>query len=85
MYKYPANLREKAKLGMWTLKDIVSITILALVGILFITKFGFILPLVATAVYALLSANVNDMSIKDYLVYIFRFCVSGVQYFLWEL
>ncbi len=85
MYKYPSNLKEKPKLGLWTLTDVVVITILALGGIMLLTKLGFILPLVAAAVYMLLSANVSDVSIKEYLVYIFRFCVSGLQYFEWSL
>ncbi len=84
MYKYPANLREKAKMGLWTLSDVVIITILALGSIMLLTKLGLIIPLVGTSVYALLSANVNEISIKDYLVYIFRFCVSGLQYFEWS-
>ncbi len=85
MYKYPANLREKAKMGLWTLVDIVAITLLALGSILLLTKLGFIVPLVGTALYALLSANVNDTSIKEYLVYMFRFCISKNQYYEWRL
>ncbi len=85
MYKYPANLREKAKMGLWTLVDVVVITILALVGIMLLANLGFMLPLVGTTVYTLLSANVNDTSIKEYLTYIFRFCVSKNQYYEWSL
>ncbi len=85
MYRYPSNLREKARLGLWTLKDVVILTVLILVSILALAKIGFMLPLVATAFYMLLSANVEGMSIKDYLVYIFRFCISGIQYYEWLL
>lgn len=85
MYKYPANLREKAKMGLWTLGDVVAITILALISIMLLTRLNFLIPLVGTAVYMLLSANVNDTSIKEYLIYIFRYCASGVQYYIWGL
>ncbi len=85
MYKYPANLREKARMGLWTLGDVVAITILALGSIMLLANLGLMIPLVGTAVYMLLSANVNDTSIKEYLIYIFRFCVSGLQYYEWGM
>ncbi len=63
MYKYPANLREKAKMGLWTLGDVVAITIFALISIMLLTRLNFLIPLVGTAVYMLRSANVKDTSI----------------------
>lgn len=85
MYKYPTNLREKAKLGLWTLTDIVIIATLTVTSILFLVKGGILFPLVISAIYLIMSANIEGVSIKDYLNYIFKFCITSNQYFEWSL
>ena len=49
MYIYPDNLKSKATLWLWQLKDIGIIGACAVVSILFLTQAGFFPPIVLTA------------------------------------
>ncbi len=85
MYIYPSNLREKAKLGVWALKDVVIILVLALVSFFIFAQSQYMWPLVLTATYMVLSATVEDISIKDYLKYLIRFIITECQVYKWGL
>ena len=63
MYIYPENLKSKAVMWMWELKDIGIIAVCAIVSVLALTATGFMLPLAATAGYAFLTITVDDISI----------------------
>ena len=49
MYIYPDNLKSKAVMWMWELKDIVIIALGALISVFAISQTGFMLPLAVTA------------------------------------
>ncbi len=78
-------MKEKPKLGVWELKDIVIIVILVLCSFFILTSTGLIMPLVLSATYTVLSATVQDISIKNYIKYIIRFCITQIQCFEWGL
>ncbi len=84
-YMYPANLKEKAKIGVWEIKDVVISIILIILSFIIFTNTGAMIPLVLSATYIVLSATVQDISIKNYIKYIIRFCITQVQYFEWGL
>ena len=69
MYIYPDNLKSRATLWLWQLRDIGIIGVCALVSILSFTQAGFIPPIVLTAVYAFLTIRFEDTSILDFIRY----------------
>ena len=83
-YIYPENLSAKATLWMWTLRDMGIIAAGLILSVLAITTIRFPLPLVGICAYAFLSIQLDDVSIKDYISWAWRFLVSGQQYFIWE-
>ena len=67
MYIYPDNLKSKAVMWMWELKDIGIIAVCGIISILALTKTGFMLPLSATAGYGFLTIRVDDISIMMFI------------------
>ena len=84
MYIYPDNLKSKAVMWMWELKDIGIMSIGAIISIIAITQTGFMLPLAATAGYAFLTIRVDDVSIMMFIQSAWRY-FAGQQYYEWRL
>lgn len=83
MYIYPDNLKAKATLWLWQLRDIGVIGVGALLSILALTQIRFILPIVLTAVYAFLTIRFEGTSILDFLRYACAFFISKQQIYEW--
>lgn len=84
-YIYPQNLKETAKLWLWSLKDITIGGMALLISIVSLTQAGFVLPLAGTLVYAFLTIRVDDTSILDFIQRAARFFMISQQFFVWEL
>ena len=67
MYIYPDNLKAKAKLWLWELKDVAVIGIGLLLSVLALTQGAGMFLLVITVMYAFLSIRTDGASILDYL------------------
>ena len=79
MYIYPDNLRAKATLWLWELRDIGIVGIGALISVFAMTKLGLILPVVITASFAFLSIRFDDTSILDFIRYACAFFIIKRQ------
>lgn len=84
MYIYPDNLRAKATLWLWQLRDIGVIGVGALLSVLALTQLGFVPPIVATAVYAFLTILFEDTSILDFIRYACAFFIGKQQIYEWR-
>lgn len=51
LYIYPDNLKSKATLWLWELRDIGIVGIGCLISVFALAQLGFILPIVFTAAY----------------------------------
>lgn len=67
MFIYPENLKAKATLWLWELRDVAIIGIGFLFSVLAITQTGLLLPLVVTVIFAFLSIRLEGSSILDFL------------------
>lgn len=84
MYIYPDNLKAKAKLWLWELKDVAVIGIGLLLSVLALTQGAGMFLLVVTVMYAFLSIRTDGASILDYLKCAVRFLFLHQQYFEWR-
>ena len=84
MYIYPDNLKAKATLWLWQLRDIGIIGICALASILSLTQAGFFPPLVLTGVYAFLTIRFEDASILDFIRYACAYFFTRQQLYEWR-
>lgn len=85
MYIYPDNLKSKATLWLWTLRDIASIGIGSLISVFALSQLGFFVPVVLTAAYAFFSIRMDDTSILDFLRYAVRYFLIQQQNYSWGM
>ena len=83
MYIYPDNLKSKAVMWMWELKDILIIAVSAIVSVLALTKIGLMLPMALTAGYAFLTIRIEDTSIMMFIKNAWRYFVGSQQFYEW--
>ena len=60
MYIYPDNLKARATLWLWALRDIGIMGVGLLLSVFAVARLHFFLPLVLTAVYGFLSIRFED-------------------------
>ena len=85
MYIYPDNLKSKATLWLWTLRDLASIGIGSLISVFALSQLGFFVPVVLTAAYAFLSIRMDDTSILDFLRYAVRYFLIQQKNYSWGM
>ena len=84
IYIYPDNLRAKAKLWLWELRDVAIIGVGALLSVLALVQGWGMFLLILTVLYAFLSIRMEDASILDFLRNAVCFLILEQQYYLWE-
>ena len=84
MYIYPDNLRAKAKLWLWELRDVAVIGIGGLLSVLAIAQGLGVFPLILTVLYAFLSIRMEGSSILDFLRCAICFLLVHQQYYEWK-
>lgn len=85
MYLYPDNLKSKATMWLWELRDIGIIGVGFLFSVFAVAQTGILIPFVLTALYAFLSIRFNDTSILDFLRYAVKYFILKQQYYKWEV
>lgn len=83
-YIYPKNLRAKANLWLWNLRDFIIIGVAGLLSIVTLVQTHIFIPAVATLLYAFLSIRLEDITIIDFLRYAFKYFISTQQSFEWR-
>lgn len=84
IYIYPENLKAKATLWLWELKDLGIVGLGVLLSVFAIAQTGSFTPLMITAVFAFLSIRLEDHSILDFLRYAAAFLFFEQQEFTWR-
>lgn len=85
MYMYPDNLKAKATLWLWELKDVGIIGVGLLISVFALSQTGILVPIVITAVYAFLAIRFEDTSILDFIRYACAFFILKQQMYEWRL
>lgn len=85
MYIYPENLKAKAMLWLWELRDVAIIGVGLLLSVLALTQTGSYLPMVITAVFAILTIRHDNASILDFIRYAGAFLLTKQQRYEWRL
>lgn len=84
MFLYPDNLRAKAMLWLWELRDVAVIGVGFLLSVLALTQGGFLLPLVLTVLHAFLTIRLESASVLDFLRCAVCFLFLHQQYYVWR-
>lgn len=85
MYIYPDNLKAKAILWLWELRDVGIIGVGLLISVFALAQLGTFIPIVLIALYAFLSIRVEDTSIMDFIRYAAAFFFGRPQTYDWRI
>ena len=83
MYIYPDNLKSKATLWLWQLRDIGIIGVGLLISVFALAQLWLLPPIVITALYAFLTIRFDDISILDFIKYACVFFITKQQIYEW--
>ncbi len=82
-FYYPNSFKKKPMLGVWKIKDCMIWSIGIIIGLLIFTQTrGYLL--VIPIIYAILTVQFDEITIKDYLEYLIRFFIIDQQIYCWE-
>ena len=84
-YLYPQNLKAKANLWFWNLRDFLALSILALIAVVVMVNFDQPLPTALSLCYGFLTIRADDTAVADHLGYAARFLLTSQQYYEWRL
>lgn len=85
MYLYPENLKSRARLWFWSLKDLCTMGVLLLVGMLLFSTSGSTFLLVGGLVYGFLTIQMDEITIRDFICYATRYFLLEQQHFEWRM
>lgn len=81
---YPQNMKAKANMWLWSLKDFAIIGIGSLLSAVFLIYLHKLLLVGIVAVYAFMTIRLDETTVMDYIRYAFRYFISTQQYFEWR-
>ena len=83
-YLYPQNLKARANLWLWSPRDFVILSIAILLSAVALLNSGTLLPAALSLGYGFLTIRKDEQAVVDFIVYAFRFFISGQQYYEWR-
>ena len=81
---YPQDLKAKANMWLWNLKDFAIIGIGALLSAVLLIYFRKVLPLGIVGIYAFMTIRLDDTTVMDYIQYAVKYFITPQQYFEWR-
>ena len=84
LYLYPKNLKAKANLWLWGMKDFLILCVLAVVSVILLVEFGWLVPAAVTLCFAFLTIRKEDMTVLDYIRYAVKYFLTDQQYYEWR-
>lgn len=83
-YLYPQNLKAKANLWLWGLRDFVALCVGALLSVVALVQMGWIFPAALTLCFGFLTIRLEDATVLEFLRAAVRYFVSAQQQFFWR-
>lgn len=83
-YLYPKNLKSKANLWLWGMRDFILVCASALLSIFALVELGWLIPAALTLCFAFLTVRKDEMTVLEYLRYAIRYFLTDQQYYEWK-
>ena len=83
-YIYPQNLKARANMWLWSLRDFAIICVALLVSVLALAETGLLFPMALTLGYGFLSIRLDDTTVLDYIEYAVSFFIAAQQHYEWR-
>lgn len=83
-YLYPQNLKSKANLWLWGLRDFIILSISTVLSVIGLVELGWLAPAAITLCFGFLSIRKEDMTVLDYVKYAGKYFLTDQQYYEWK-
>lgn len=83
-YLYPQNLKAKANLWLWSLRDFAILGIAALISVVILVNTWSFVPIALTMCYAFMTIQLDDTTVLDFISYAVKYFITTQQYFEWR-
>lgn len=83
-YIYPKNLKAKAQLWLWSLRDFVILAAAALLSAAVLLQSGSLIPAALTLGFGFLAIRMEDATVLDYMSYAARYVLASQKYYEWR-
>ena len=83
-YLYPQNLKAKANLWLWSLRDFSILGIAALISVVILVNTLIFIPAAITLCFAFMTIRLEEITVLDFLSYAVRYFISTQQQFEWR-
>ena len=83
-YFYPQNLKAKANLWLWSLRDFAILGIAALISVVILVNTLIFIPAAVTLCFAFMTIRLEDVTVLDFISYAVRYFITTQQYFEWR-
>ena len=84
-YLYPQNLKARANLWLWSLRDFLIFSVAVLISAVIFLNTGIMLPAALSLSYGFLTIRQDDTAGADFLSYAARYFLTGQQYYEWRV
>ncbi len=83
-YLYPQNLKAKANIWLWGMRDFIILCIGALLSIVLLVELKWIPPAAITLCFGFLTIRKEDMTILDYMKFAAKYLITDQQQYKWR-
>ena len=83
-YIYPQNLKARAHLWFWSLRDFLILSISCLASAVIFVQAGIILPAALSLCFGFLTIRLEETTVMDYLSLAVRYFMTTQQYYEWR-
>jgi hypothetical protein len=83
-YIYPQNLKARAHLWFWSLRDFLILSISCLASAVIFVQAGIILPSALSLCFGFLTIRLEETTVMDYLSLAVRYFLTTQQYYEWR-
>lgn len=83
-YIYPQNLKARAHLWLWSLRDFLILSISCLASAVIFVQAEIILPAALSLCFGFLTIRLEETTVMDYLSLAVRYFLTTQQYYEWR-
>lgn len=83
-YLYPKNLKAKANIWLWGMRDFIILGVCVLLSIVALVKLGWLIPAAVTLCFGFLTIRKDDMTVLDYMKYAVKYFLTEQQTYKWR-
>lgn len=84
-YIYPSDMKAKASLWLWTLRDFLIMIVAAILSLLALVNLHTTFVLAMTIAYAIATARIEGQCIADHIIVAARYFIIVPQTYFWRM